>query len=207
LPEKKLWPPNQFIVDETYIQPTPRFLWKVARQHYEKDDSLSAILMAGLAIESGVNEYASAWFNRKFGKEQTEGLAFLEASMDFRRTVELLWFVGAFTKELKDDLHKVYDSRNKYAHIQIMKIIKDTGEIEVQVKDSDGKPTRTIKFKEDEIFRMVGVIMNADDDAWEILKKTELCLERLFGKDESDYWKHLIWNIKEETKTQPAATM
>lgn len=168
----------------------------MARRHYDADEAISAILMVSLAVESGVNEYAAAWFHRKLGKDQSQAMQFLEESMDFRKTLELMWFVGAFKKELRDDLHTVYDSRNKYAHIQTLKILGKAGEEEIEERTSDGKTLRRVKFKDDEMSRLIVVAMRAEEDAWEMLRKTEQCLVRLFKVDESDYWKRLVWNLK-----------
>jgi len=194
MPMKKLWPQNEIIVEEADIPLVPRFFWRSSRRRYEADDSVSAILMMGLAVESGVNEYASAWLHRKFEKNMTEAMQFLEASMDFRKTVELMWYTGAFKKELKDDLHTVYDRRNKYAHIQTLKILGELGEYETEETTPDGKTVRKIKAKDDEVYRILLVNVKAEDDAFELLKKTELCMVRLFKMNESDYWKQLIWN-------------
>jgi hypothetical protein len=201
LPRKKLWLRNEIIFDESDIPVVPHFFWRSARKHYDADESVSAILMAGLAVESGVNEYASAWLHRMLGKNQTAAMKFLEESMDFRKTAELLWYVDAFKEKLKNDLNTVYNKRNKYAHMQTLKILGQMGEQEAEEKTTEGKLVRKVKFKDDEMFRMIVVIMNAEEDAWEILRKTELCMRGLFNKDESDYWKRLVWNIREEETT------
>jgi len=129
-----------------------------ARTDYDDEESVSSILMAGLAVESGVNEYASAWLSKMFGKDQSEAMQFLEKSMDFRKTVECLGFVGAFKRQLRSDLHTVYDSRNKYVHMQTLKILDQLGEQVVKVRRSDdGKLLRTVKVKDDKMSAMVGV--------------------------------------------------
>jgi hypothetical protein len=153
--------------------------------------------MVCLAVESGVNEYASAWFHRNFGKNETQAMQFLESSMDFRKIVRLLWFVGVFTDELKRDLNWVYDGRRKYAHIQTLEIAGKIGEEEIEERTSDGKTRRRFKVKDDEVSRLDAVLMNAQEDAWEMIRKTEYCLVRLFKKDESDYWRKLVWNLKD----------
>jgi hypothetical protein len=185
----------------------PRDFWLSARRAYESAemDEISAILLAGLAVESSINEYASAWFRRKFGKDPTVTMKFLEDSIDFRRLVELLWFVGALSDSLKSDLHTVYNSRNKYAHIQVMKILGEKGEQEIQIR-SGGTVVKTIKAKEDEVMRMILVNLNAEEEAWQILRKTELCIEALFDIDKSDYWRELVWagaGAKGKSVTQP----
>lgn len=189
---KKLWPQNAIVDDETVIPALPRLFWILARGHYEAHQNISAILMAGLAVESGVNEYASAWLHKNLGKGRSEAMRFLENTMDFRKTVELLWFAGAFQKELRDDLHTVYDGRNKYAHIQSLKILGAMGEAEVQKMRPDGVFVRKVKVKDDEVVRRLGVLMKAEEEAWTLLEKTEHSLVRLFKIDESDYWKDLV---------------
>jgi hypothetical protein len=195
--ESKLWPRNKIIADETDIPTIPHFFWRSARRDYEGGESVSAILMAGLAVESGVNEYASHWMHRMFGKEPAIAMKFLEEPpMNFRMTVKLLWFVGEFKEDLKDDLNAVYNSRNRYAHIQTSKILGKIGEEEVAFKDSEGKIVQKVKMKDDDFFRAVGVIANADAEAQRIIELTEQCMSRLFEKSKSDYWKRLVWNIK-----------
>jgi hypothetical protein len=63
-------------------------------------------------------------------------------SMDFRRTAELLSFAGVFKEELKNDLHAVYDSRNKYVHIQTLKILGKKRDDEIQQVSPQGVPLR-----------------------------------------------------------------
>ena len=72
------------------------------------------------------------------------------------------------------------------------------GEQEAEERTTEGKLVKKVKLKDDEMFRLIVVYMKAEEDAWEVLRKTELCLKGLFNKDESDYWKHLVWNIQEK---------
>jgi hypothetical protein len=193
--KRKLWARNEIITDEAFIPLVPRDFWLFARKAYESDglQEVSSILLAGLAVESGVNEYVSAWLYRKLGKDQIAAMKFLEdVSIDFRKLVELMWFIGAFSDSLKSDLHDVYNSRNKYAHMQVMKIVGNKGEVEFELR-SDGQVVKKLKAKEDEFMRSLLVMMNAAGDAYQILRKTELCLKGLFDKDESDYWRQLVW--------------
>jgi hypothetical protein len=202
--KKELWARNEIITDETYVPPVPRDFWLFARRAYESDEmqEISAILLAGLAVESSVNEYASAWFHRKFGKDPTVAMKFLEDSIDFRRLVELLWFVGALSDSLKSELHAVYNSRNKYAHIQVMKILGEKGEEEIQYR-TGGQVVRKLKAKEDDLMRTIFIMMNAQEDAWQILRKTELCIRGLFDVDESDYWRELVWGGAGASRKSP----
>jgi hypothetical protein len=189
LAESKLWPKNQIVHDESILPLIPRFCWLWARKHFEANEHVSSILMAGLAVESGLNEYACIWMNRKFGIESPTAMKFLEESMDFRKTIELLSFVGAIEEGLDSALHSVYDSRNRYAHIQTSKILGKLGDEAAEIRDADGNVTAKITFKDEEVLRTVGILTNAGKDARIILEKAEYCLAHLF---ESDYWKRLL---------------
>jgi hypothetical protein len=195
LAESKLWPKNQIIHDEFIIPLIPRFFWGWARNHFEANENVSSILMAGLSVESAVNQYASMWMHRRFGMELSSAMKFLEESMDFRKIVELLSFVGAIEDGLDSDLHSVYDSRNRYAHIQTSKILGKMGDEAAESRDADGQVTVRIPIKDEEVLRTFVVLANAGKDARVILEKTEYCIAHLF---ESDYWKRLLRNIKDE---------
>ena len=196
--KRPLWIQNEIVGNWVDIPLVPRYYWLSARKAYEADDPIGAILLTGLAIESGVSEYAAAWFYRRFGKNITEAKKFLEDWMDFRKTVNLLWFIGSFRDELKDNLHDAYNDRVKYTHTKVIQILGDKGNLElVSYKTEQAMPK--IKVKDDENAKIDFLYMNAQEDAWNLLRKTEVCLRGLFNVKESDYWKILIWNVKGDT--------
>jgi len=190
--EGKLWPKNKTIADDFRIPLIPRAFWLNARHHFENDFAVSAILMSGLAVESGINEYASMWMSRRFGMEQSSAMKFLEESMDFRKTVELLSFVGAIEEGLDSNLHSVYDSRNRYTHIQTSKILGKMADEVAELRDARGRVVVASTVKDEEVLRTHVVFANATLDARGILDKTEHCLAHLF---ETECWKQLLLNV------------
>ena len=198
--ENKLWPRNQIISDESLIPLLPRFFWRSARRHFEDDDPVSAIVMCGLSVESGVNEYAAQWMHRTFAIEPSEAVKVIEC-MDFRRSVKLLMRNGELSKRLKKELDSAYNSRNKYVHVLSAQILSDLGEQYVQTKNDKGQLVNAFKFKDNDFFRTLGVYMKADQDAPKIIEKTERCISGLFEIDNSDYWQRLVWGEKKDVRT------
>jgi len=191
LEESKLWPRNQIITDESRVPCIPRFFWLEARQHFESGYPVSAILMSGLAVESGVTEYASQWMHKAFEIELSEAVKILECTM-FRRIVGLLCRKEELAKDLRNDLYEIYDKRNEFVHVQTSQILGSFGEEKLEVKDGTGKVLTRMKVKDDDLFKAVGVQMNAEDEARKTLQLTEQCILRLFDIDR--YWKRFLWN-------------
>lgn len=191
--ETRLWPKNKIITDDFRIPLISRAFWLTARKHFEDEDAISAILMAGLAVESGVNEYASMWMHRKFEIEQNSAMEFLEESMDFRKTIELLSSTKAIEQDLKKALHTVYNSRNRYSHIRTSEILRTMAGVEVQIRDAEGIVTGKIPVS-DEVIKSFFVRIRAEQDARSILEKAEYCLSHLF---ETERWKHLLLGTKQ----------
>ena len=124
-------------------------------------------------------------------------MKFLEESMDFRKTVELLSFVGAIEEGLDSNLHSVYDSRNRYTHIQTSKILakifaKISADEVAELRDARGRVVVASTVKDEEVLRTHVVFANATLDARGILDKTEYCLAHLF---ETECWKQLLLNV------------
>jgi hypothetical protein len=138
--------------------------------------------MTSLAVESAVNEYASTWLQSNFRKDRGESMEFLEKSMDFRRTVELLEFVGVLGKELGDELQDIYTRRNHYSHILSSKILGKTArETDIHEMTAEGTLLRKLKIKNSDVATMLVIYREAQENARELLRKTELSLAQLFA--------------------------